>query len=90
MALDFPSSPTIGDIYNANNSTWKWDGVSWNVTNYLIGTGTGLGTDTVFFINGQSVNTAFTTNASYNYFSAGPVVLNADVTITTGSRWVVV
>lgn len=90
MALDFPSSPTVGDIYTANNSTWKWDGVSWNVTNYLIGTGTGLGSDTVFFISGQTVNTAFVTNATSNYFSAGPVVLNADVTITTGSRWVVV
>ena len=90
MALDFPTSPATNDTYTANSVTWKWDGVSWNVTNYLIGTGSALGSDTVFFQNGQTVNTAYTTNASFNYFSAGPVVLNADVTITAGSRWVVV
>ena len=89
MALDFPTSPAVNDTYTANSVSWKWDGVSWNVTNYLLGVGTGLGSDTVFFINGQSVNTAFTTNASFNYFSAGPIAINANVTITSGSRWVV-
>ena len=28
-ALDFPSSPTIGQIYTANGGSWKWDGVAW-------------------------------------------------------------
>jgi hypothetical protein len=30
-ALNFPSSPTIGDRYTANGKTWEWDGVSWNI-----------------------------------------------------------
>lgn len=89
MALDFPSSPSVNDIYTANNTTWTWDGVSWNAINYLIGTGTGNGLDTAFFINGQTVNTAFVTNATSNYISAGPITLNANVTITVGSRWVI-
>lgn len=32
-ALDFPSSPTVGQTYTANNITYKWDGVSWNTFN---------------------------------------------------------
>lgn len=30
-ALNFPGSPTTGDLYTANGSTWEWDGTSWNV-----------------------------------------------------------
>lgn len=29
-ALNFPSSPTIGERYTANDKTWEWDGSSWN------------------------------------------------------------
>jgi len=29
-ALDFPSSPSIGQVYTANGKSWLWDGVSWN------------------------------------------------------------
>jgi hypothetical protein len=32
-SLDFPSSPTIGQQYSANGSTWTWDGVSWLAVN---------------------------------------------------------
>jgi hypothetical protein len=29
MALDFPSSPTVGASYTASNVTWVWDGAKW-------------------------------------------------------------
>jgi len=29
MALDFPSSPTNGAIYTANNMSWQYDGTKW-------------------------------------------------------------
>jgi hypothetical protein len=32
-ALDFPSSPTVGQTYTANGLTYKWDGVSWDTAN---------------------------------------------------------
>ena len=32
-ALDFPASPTVGQTYTANGSTWTWDGVSWVSSN---------------------------------------------------------
>ena len=28
MALDFPESPTVGDVY----SSWTWDGEAWVLT----------------------------------------------------------
>jgi len=28
-ALDFPSSPTLGQVYTANGKSWKWDGITW-------------------------------------------------------------
>lgn len=32
MALNFPSSPTIGDVYTSGTTKWSWDGTSWNAT----------------------------------------------------------
>jgi hypothetical protein len=38
-ALDFPSSPTVGQIYTANGKSWQWDGVSWNSRNTIVAAG---------------------------------------------------
>ena len=35
-ALDFPASPTVGQTYTANGSTWTWDGVSWVSSNNAV------------------------------------------------------
>ena len=41
-ALDFPASPTLGQIYTANGKSWQWDGTSWqgilDVTSGVTGT----------------------------------------------------
>jgi len=28
-ALNFPSSPTVNDIYTVGNTSWQWDGTTW-------------------------------------------------------------
>ena len=38
-ALDFPSSPTVGQVYTANGKSWQWDGVSWISYNTLVAAG---------------------------------------------------
>ena len=30
MAIDFPGSPSSGQRHSHNNTTWEWDGSSWN------------------------------------------------------------
>lgn len=29
MAIDFPSSPTVGQTYTASGKSWQWNGTSW-------------------------------------------------------------
>jgi hypothetical protein len=29
-AIDFPNAPELNDEFTSGNTTWKWDGVSWN------------------------------------------------------------
>jgi hypothetical protein len=29
-AIDFPNSPALNQEFTSGNTTWKWDGVSWN------------------------------------------------------------
>ena len=38
MAVDFPSSPTVGQTFTSGGVTWMWDGVKWTST----GAATGL------------------------------------------------
>jgi len=29
MAIDFPNSPTVGQVFTSGGSSWQWDGVKW-------------------------------------------------------------
>ena len=33
MPLDFPSSPSLNDLYTFGGKTWKWDGAGWKSYN---------------------------------------------------------
>lgn len=28
-AIDFPNSPTVGQLFSVGNTTWRWDGSFW-------------------------------------------------------------
>ncbi len=32
MAIDFPNSPNVNDVFTVGNKTWTWDGVTWKST----------------------------------------------------------
>jgi len=52
-ALDFPSSPTIGQVYTANGKSWQWDGTAWISYNRIISIGV---TGSSMTIYGSPVN----------------------------------
>jgi len=31
MPLDFPSSPSVGDVYTYNGRSWQWNGTAWTL-----------------------------------------------------------
>jgi len=51
---------------------------------------TGGGTERVMFINEKTINTNFTVPAGFNALSAGPMTINATVTVADGSTYVVI
>lgn len=61
-----------------------------------LGTGTagatGGGTDKVFYLNEQTVDTNYTVPSGHNALSSGPVTISngVTVTVTSGSSWSVV
>jgi hypothetical protein len=66
-----------------------FDGTNWNA----LGQGaTGGGADQIFQENGQVVTTNYTIASGKNAVSAGPITVNAGVTVTisAGSTWVIV
>jgi len=57
-ALNFPSSPTVGQVYTANGLTYIWNGVSWDTKNpdNITGTASNV-TGTVAIANGGTGQT---------------------------------
>jgi hypothetical protein len=71
-------------IRDSANTAW---------TEFSSGAGaTGGGDDLIFYENDQTVTTNYTVIATKNAMTAGPIDVNAGVTVTieTGARWVVV
>lgn len=98
-AIDIPAGTTAqrpgtasdGMIrYNTTLSTFEgYKGGAWGA---IGGGATGGGSDAVFLENGNTVTTSYTLSTSKNAVSAGPVTINAGVTVTvpSGQSWVIV
>jgi len=86
-----PGTPNSGMIrFNSTLTQFEgYNGTAWG----QIGAGaTGGGADTVFFENGQTVTTNYTLTTNKNAVSAGPITINAGITVTvpSGQSWVIV
>jgi hypothetical protein len=92
-ALNFPNSPSLGQTYTANGSSWQWDGTSWLAANSGGGGGgaTGGGTDQVFVENDQVVTTDYTIPSTKNAMTTGPITVDdgVSVTVSDGARWII-
>ncbi len=86
-----PGSPTSGMIrFNSTLSQFEgYNGTAWSSVG---GGATGGGADTVFIENSQTVTVNYTLSTNKNAVSAGPVTVNAGVTVTvpSGASWVIV
>jgi len=83
-------TPAAG-YFRFNTTLSKFEGYSGTAWGSVGGGATGGGTDEIFIENGQNVTTNYTIPATRNAMSTGPITVNSGVTVTvsSGSRWVV-
>lgn len=86
-----PGTASDGMIrYNTTLATFEgYKNGAWGA---IGGGATGGGSDEVFLQNGNTVTTSYTLSTGKNAVSAGPVTINAGVTVTvpSGQSWVIV
>ena len=84
-------SGTSGSI-RYNTTTGQFEGYTSTDWGSIGGGATGGGNDTVFFLNSNTVTANYTITSGYNALSAGPITINANVTVnvSNGANWVVV
>ena len=63
MALDFPASPSVDDLYTDSGRTWRWNGTGWAML-----PGPPPGIDDWFVIAVSDENTDLTTGTNKVYF----------------------
>mgnify|MGYP006950286076 FL=1 len=63
MALDFPASPSVNDLYTDSGRTWRWNGTGWAML-----PGPPPGIDDWFVIAVSDENTDLTTGTNKVYF----------------------
>ena len=83
-------SPLPG-YFRFNTDTDSWEGYDGTVWKAVGGGATGGGADEIFVENGQTVTVNYTIPATRNAMSTGPITVNSGITVTvsSGSRWVV-
>lgn len=84
-------SPATG-YFRFNTTLSQFEGYNGTAWGSIGGGATGGGTDSVFFQNGQTVNTSYSIPANTNAGSFGPITIgsSATVTIPSSSNWVIV
>jgi hypothetical protein len=75
-----------------NSSTTSFEGYNGTAWGSIGGGATGGGTDQIFYLNGQTVNTSYSIPVGQNAGTFGPISVasGATVTIPSGSTWTVV
>jgi hypothetical protein len=83
-------SPAAG-YFRFNTTTSSWEGYNGSVWKAVGGGATGGGADEIFVENGQNVTVNYTIPSTRNAMSTGPITIDSGVTVTvsSGSRWVV-
>jgi hypothetical protein len=84
-------SPASGYI-RFNTDTLQFEGYNGSQWTAVGGGATGGGSDQIFVLNGQTITANYTIPSGSNASTAGTVTINTGivVTVSTGSRWVIV
>ena len=84
-------SPAPG-YFRFNTDIDNWEGYDGTVWKAVGGGATGGGADEIFVENGQNVTANYTIPGTKNAMSTGPITVDdgVSVTISSGSRWVVI
>lgn len=84
-------TPEDGGWFRFNAETLKFEGFNGTGWGSVGGGATGGGNDEIFVQNSQDITTTYTVPTGKNASSTGPVVVGSGVTVTvsSGSRWVV-
>ena len=85
------ASPISGYI-RFNSDTLQFEGYNGSQWTAVGGGATGGGSDQIFVLNGQNITANYTIPSGSNASTAGAVTINTGVvvTVSTGSRWVIV
>jgi hypothetical protein len=83
-------TPVTG-YFRFNTTVSKFEGYNGTAWGSVGGGATGGGADEIFIQNGQTVTTNYTIPSDRNAMSTGPITVNSGITVTvsSGSRWVV-
>ena len=86
-----PGTPNSGMV-RFNSTLGQFEGHNGTAWGQLGGGATGGGSDTIFYLNGQTVTQNYTVGATSNAMSAGPITINSGVTVTveSGGNWIVI
>ena len=75
MAINFPTSPTVGDTVTSGAVTWTWNGSSWTATTNSIGD---------FTFTGSTIVSPSNADITLDPSGTGQVVANAALKINRG------
>jgi len=86
-----PASPVAGEM-GFNTTTNQFEGYNGSSWGSVGGGATGGGSNQVFNLNDQTITANYTVPSGKNASTAGTVTINTGVvvTVSTGSRWVIV
>jgi len=86
-----PGTPVNGMI-RYNTTLNQFEGYKASAWGAIGGGATGGSSDDIFYENGQTVTTNYTLTANKNAMSAGPITINAGVTVVvpSGSAWSII
>lgn len=81
MALNFPSNPTLNQEYTSGNTTWKWNGIAWNVS--MTSTQNQNNSYGIVSVNGQSSLVANSPSDVLNIIAGDNIILTTDPSTDT-------